>query len=274
MDINGCSVTQIQCHCFLEETSLLNSWEMSWPPLVPPSVAVHSEPFHFEALISQDLSSPEEETDSANQHCWLMHVGYCLRMVELRKNEMRWVHHSCFCSTIYIIYYINIYDYIVANHRIICSMYSNHKDQFITTLWTCLYSFLSSGLEVAAEFGWSKWPRCCGHLGSGATEDPGILATWDLQNFCSHFLDLNWILPWTVKIPWFDEVENWPRFLGVFTCGFQEASLVWGLQWQKNRPSGWPVWPAGNRSARTASSKLPINIQITFSHLDTHLILF
>ena len=141
---------------------------------------------------------------------------------EMRWDEMRWVHHSCFCSTIYIIYYINIYDYIVANHRIICSMYSNHKDQFITTLWTCLYSFLSSGLEVAAEFGWSKWPRCCGHLGSGATEDPGILATWDLQNFCSHFLDLNWILPWTVKIPWFDEVENWPRFLGVFTVGFRK----------------------------------------------------
>ena len=36
----------------------------------------------------------------------------------------------------------------------------------------------------------------------------------------------------------------------VFTLGCRKHPWsLWGLQWQKNRPSGWPVWPSGNRSA-------------------------
>lgn len=117
--------------------------------------------------------------------------------------KMRWdefIIHAFVQLYIYI-FYINIYDYIVANHRIICSMYSNHKDQFITTLWTCLYSFLSSGLEVAAEFGWSKWPRCCGHLGSGATEDPGIFGNVGSAEFLQPFLGSFEFYPWQSKFP-------------------------------------------------------------------------
>ena len=109
-----------------------------------------------------------------------------------------------------------LYDYIVANHRIMCSV-ANHKD---------LHFFPLAGLEVAAGFGRPKWPSC--RLGSGATEDPGIYSTWESAKISAlkiHFLDFLDLLKSADNHFLKRSRLHWP-FLCVFTQGFQEASLV------------------------------------------------
>jgi hypothetical protein len=198
MDINGCSVTQIQCHCFLEETSLLGD-ELTASCTPKCCCSFRALPFW-----GSHLPRPLV-TRGGDGFCQPALLAYaCWILSQNGRIQEKWdeMSSSFMLSFNYIyIFYINIYDYIVANHRIICSMYSNHKDQFITTLWTCLYSFLSSGLEVAAEFGWSKWPRCCGHLGSGATEDPGIFGNVGSAEFLQPFLGSFEFYPWQSKFP-------------------------------------------------------------------------
>ena len=250
MDINGCSVTQIQCHCFLEETSLLGD-ELTasctpkcccsfralpfWGSHLPrPLVTRGGDGFCQPALLAYA--------------CWILSQN---GRIQEKWYEMRWdkfIIHAFVQLYIYI--YINIYDYIVANHRIICSMYSNHKDQFITTLWTCLYSFLSSGLEVAAEFGWSKWPRCCGHLGSGATEDPGIFGNVGSAEFLQPFLGSFEFYPGQSKFP------------GSMKLRIDRGTSAYSLWVAGSIPGPSEVcngrridlqadlsWPSGNRSA-------------------------